>query len=241
MSPVYKIKVYKNYSYNGEIGSVSDNEDIWVVSNLGDVWQIVYKVNGGGYKMGWVPYWDCLEKTKPRPKPNPTPNPIINPVVRTSPISNEWRMPVNTDDKNYRKWGAKRGDGKLHVGADYFCKDYKALAVASGVVYKTGYQKANGNFIIIKHNLDGRNVYSFYAHLAGYYVKEGQNVKAGDEIGKIGNTGTGSNGITHIHFALASAPSQTGGYYGYLEFNPRNNKAGIFYNPAYVFNNKHLP
>lgn len=88
MSPDYKIKVYKNYSYNGEIGSVWGNEDIWVVSNLGDVWQIIYKVNTGGYKMGWVPYWDCLEK--PRPKPNPTPNPIVNPVVRTSPISNGW-------------------------------------------------------------------------------------------------------------------------------------------------------
>ena len=62
MSPDYKIKVYKNYSYNGEIGSVWGNEDIWVVSNLGDVWQIVYKVSSGGYKMGWVPYWDCLEK-----------------------------------------------------------------------------------------------------------------------------------------------------------------------------------
>ncbi len=62
MSPDYKIKVYKNYSYNGEIGSVWGNEDLWVVSNLGDVWQIVYKVDSGGYKMGWVPYWDCLEK-----------------------------------------------------------------------------------------------------------------------------------------------------------------------------------
>ena len=88
MSPDYKINVYKNYSYNGTIGSVWGNEDIWVVSNLGDVWQIVYKVDSGGYKMGWVPYWDCLEK--PRPKPNPTHNPIINPVDRTSPISNGW-------------------------------------------------------------------------------------------------------------------------------------------------------
>ena len=67
MSPSYKINVYKNYSYKGTIGSVWGNENIWVVSNLGDVWQIVYKVNSGGYKMGWVPYWDCLEKPKPTP------------------------------------------------------------------------------------------------------------------------------------------------------------------------------
>lgn len=75
MSPTYRVKVYKNYAYNGEIGSVSDNEDLWVVSNLGDVWQIVYKVNSGGYKMGWVPYWDCLQK--------PIKNPIVKPISRT--------------------------------------------------------------------------------------------------------------------------------------------------------------
>ena len=67
MSPSYKVNVYKNYSYNGTIGSIWGNEDIWVVSNLGDVWQIVYKVNNGGYKMGWVPNWDCLVKPAPSP------------------------------------------------------------------------------------------------------------------------------------------------------------------------------
>ena len=169
-------------------------------------------------------------------------------LVRRNPAPQitEWRIPVNSDDKNYFKWGGRRSrDGKLHVGADYFCNDYKALAVASGTVYKTGYQKANGNYIIIKHRLDGRDVYSFYGHLAGYYVRAGQAVKAGDVIGKIGATGTGSNGITHIHFALTSVPSNTGGYYGYLYFNANNNKTayqnGYFYNPVYVFKNKHLP
>ncbi len=82
MSPTYKINVYKNYSYNGTIGSVWGNEDIWVVSNLGDVWQIVYKVNSGGYKMGWVPYWDCLERKKPVPSP--------------SPVINSWDKKVGT-------------------------------------------------------------------------------------------------------------------------------------------------
>ena len=78
MSPKYTIKVYKNYSYNGTIGSVWGNADLWVVSNLGDVWQIVYKLDKGGYKMGWVPYWDCLEKQKPKPTP------ILNPIIKTA-------------------------------------------------------------------------------------------------------------------------------------------------------------
>ncbi len=80
MSPSYKVNVYNNYSYNGTIGSIWGNENIWVVSNLGDVWQIVYKVNNGGYKMGWVPYWDCLEK--------PVSNPVVKPVTRTQTVNN---------------------------------------------------------------------------------------------------------------------------------------------------------
>jgi len=104
MSPQYKINVYKNYSYNGTIGSVWGNEDIWVVSNLGDVWQIVYKVTGGGYKMGWVPYWDCLEKKSnptSRPTPNPTPNPIISPVSRAQPAKRSVYVYTDSSLTNY--------------------------------------------------------------------------------------------------------------------------------------------
>ena len=85
MSPSYKVNVYKNYSYNGTIGSVWGNEDIWVVSNLGDVWQIVYKVNTGGYKMGWVPYWDCLVKPIP---------PVPTPIQRTTDNAQYWNGKV---------------------------------------------------------------------------------------------------------------------------------------------------
>lgn len=79
MAPAYRVKVYKNYAYNGDIGWIENNEDIWVVSNLGDVWQIVYKVNSGGYKMGWVPYWDCLQK--------PVSRPVVQPVTRPQTVT----------------------------------------------------------------------------------------------------------------------------------------------------------
>ena len=105
MSPTYRVKVYKNYSYKGEIGSVSDNEDLWVVSNLGDVWQIVYKVNSGGYKMGWVPYWDFLEK--------PIKNPIVQPVSRNQIVTN--RMQYLSQNLNGYKNNTKyTGSGQCY-------------------------------------------------------------------------------------------------------------------------------
>lgn len=52
-----------------------------------------------------------------------------------------------------------------------------------------------GKHIIIDH---GDNITSLYGHLDKIYVFEGQEVKIGDEIGKMGSTGwsTGS----HLHF-----------------------------------------
>jgi hypothetical protein len=92
MAPNYRVNVYRNYEYKGTIGSVSNNEDVWVVSNLGDVWQIVYKVNSGGYKMGWVPYWDCLQK--------PVTNPVVKPVARSQTVTNPKTEMVTTSVAN---------------------------------------------------------------------------------------------------------------------------------------------
>ena len=57
-SPKNNTYVYKNPSHQNNIGSFWGNEPITVVSDSGNSRQVIYKINGG-YKMGWVPYWDC--------------------------------------------------------------------------------------------------------------------------------------------------------------------------------------
>ncbi len=56
-----------------------------------------------------------------------------------------------------------------------------------------------GNYIVIKH---AENEYSLIAHLQQYsiIVNEGQNVKYGDIIGKVGNSGNSTE--PHIHFQV---------------------------------------
>ncbi len=54
-----------------------------------------------------------------------------------------------------------------------------------------------GNYITIKHT-DG--VYSRYAHLDAVYVKMGQRVYAGNQIGTIGTSGR--VGAPHLHFEI---------------------------------------
>lgn len=103
------------------------------------------------------------------------------------------------------QFGLKRiVNGKLqpdyfHSGIDYaggLGSPVKAAAPGSVILARSGY-KLHGNVICIDH---GQGVVSFYLHLSRMLVKEGDTVKAGEVIGKIGQTGR-ANG-PHLHFSL---------------------------------------
>lgn len=88
-------------------------------------------------------------------------------------------------------WNSKQGG-----------KNVPVYAADDGVVYSTKDNdksgKSWGNFVKIKHN-DG--TYTLYAHLKdGIKVKTGQNVKQGDQIGNMGNTGDSKG--NHLHYEV---------------------------------------
>lgn len=93
--------------------------------------------------------------------------------------------------------------------SNYGGKNAPIYASADGIVYstndndKTG--KSWGNYVKISH---GNNEYTLYAHLKdGLCVSKGQNVKQGDLIGYIGNTGR-SDG-NHLHFEFYKGGAST--------------------------------
>ncbi|MBD3189570.1 MAG: peptidoglycan DD-metalloendopeptidase family protein [Candidatus Heimdallarchaeota archaeon] len=63
---------------------------------------------------------------------------------------------------------------------------------------------ASGNYIVLKH---GQEEYSFYAHVqeGSLKVKKGDQVKQGQIIGKLGNSGNSTG--PHLHFQLMDKPS----------------------------------
>lgn len=63
------------------------------------------------------------------------------------------------------------------------------LAAASGTVIETGYTPAYGNYIIIGHNEAGTTA-THYRHCDTITVQRGQQVKVGQQIGTVGQTGT---------------------------------------------------
>ncbi len=91
--------------------------------------------------------------------------------------------------------------GKHHDGIDIYGTGHGSpiFAVHDGTVYRTNYntKASTGIAVYIDH---GNNYYTIYMHLSKILVKEGQKVKKGQQVGKMGNTGNSYG--THLHLAV---------------------------------------
>jgi hypothetical protein len=96
-----------------------------------------------------------------------------------------------------------KGKRQFHKGVDLAKSgSVPILAAAAGKVVRTGPLGTYGNIIIIRHNIDGKEHETNYAHLRdnSIKVKIGDLVKQGQVIALMGNTG-GSTG-QHLHFEI---------------------------------------
>ena len=97
------------------------------------------------------------------------------------------------------------------------CSGYAVYAVEDGVVHIDDYKKSNGQ-ITIKHTkklvtTNGAvytTWYSTYAHMTNITVKEGDTVKKGQQIGKVGNVGNSKG--AHLHFSMSSGNNNSKWY-----------------------------
>lgn len=101
-----------------------------------------------------------------------------------------------------------------HSGTDFGAGDGAEVAsIADGVVaYVENFPNnvlgtgdvahSAGTHIMIKHNIDGQEVYSLYAHLQynSIPLKAGDSVARGQLVGKVGNTGMST--AAHLHLGI---------------------------------------
>jgi murein DD-endopeptidase MepM/ murein hydrolase activator NlpD len=134
----------------------------------------------------------------------------------------EDRFFVGTVGKTWESgtFGCVRSDGwQIHEGIDIRCLQRDkhgeptdpVMATADGTVayINTRPSLSNyGNYIILRHHIEGLEIYSLYAHLQSVRdgLKIGQAVKAGEPIAIMGHTANTHQGISkdraHVHFEL---------------------------------------
>jgi murein DD-endopeptidase MepM/ murein hydrolase activator NlpD len=117
-------------------------------------------------------------------------------------LGGDLRMPVNgwkssnfgnRYDPYYRVW-------QLHAGTDFAAGGGTPIhAAAGGRVVQTGWYGGYGNYTCINHGRrDGRSFSTCYGHQSKILVYEGEYVRRGEVIGRVGTTGA-STGY-HLHF-----------------------------------------
>lgn len=129
-------------------------------------------------------------------------------------------------------YGNRQPDGLPHAGQDYGYSDWRGnvfpevFAAADGVVLFAGDSRAlgwpnefyinpdfdrsdnvdqsAGNLVVIGHSQNGVNFVTGYGHLESVWVRGGQTVRAGNQIGVTGDTGYSFG--KHLHFFLMFKP-----------------------------------
>lgn len=171
----------------------------------------------------------------------------------------KWEYPMESPKCSWRgyeeetwSWSeAEFCDGRdrdYHLGLDLYSTvgNTDIYAAADGVVvYSSGsgdLNDGNGYHVIIEHDFGGETVYSLYSHLANWkeLPEEETEVKVGEKIGTMGNTG--NSGGAHLHFAVFSTYKRSPlGRATYFTGDKTVYDGQTFYNPKYIVENDKLP
>jgi murein DD-endopeptidase MepM/ murein hydrolase activator NlpD len=90
------------------------------------------------------------------------------------------------------------GARTMHGGTDFAAPlGSPARGMMGGRVLEVSYDELNGNIVRIDH---GNGLVGSYAHLQGADVREGQEITAGQNIGRVGSTGRSTG--PHLHVTM---------------------------------------
>jgi murein DD-endopeptidase MepM/ murein hydrolase activator NlpD len=147
----------------------------------------------------------AVASDEPVPGPRaPEPSPAVDAKLEVGP--NGVAIPVV---------GVKAGDlldtftqaragGRPHDAIDIMAPHgTPVVAAAPGTVEKLFFSQGGGGITAYVRSTDGLWTY-YYAHLQDYAqgLREGQNVRIGEPIGRVGSTGNANPAGPHLHFAI---------------------------------------
>lgn len=110
-----------------------------------------------------------------------------------------WACPVQGAKRFNNDWSAFRHGNRLHMGNDVFAARGTPVVapVAGRVEVRNG---GLGGLAFFLHGTDGVRYYG--AHLDRLEVQMNQQVKAGQRLGTVGNSGNARSTPAHLHFEI---------------------------------------
>jgi murein DD-endopeptidase MepM/ murein hydrolase activator NlpD len=127
---------------------------------------------------------------------------VVQPVTQIKPLI----IPVAgvRPDQLIDTFTASRSEGRAHEAIDIMAPaETPVLAAADGQIQKL-WQSELGGISIYQLSGDQKLIF-YYAHLARYAdgLTEGKQVRQGDVIAYVGDTGNAGAGNYHLHFSIA--------------------------------------
>ncbi|MCP2326734.1 murein DD-endopeptidase MepM/ murein hydrolase activator NlpD [Hamadaea flava] len=124
--------------------------------------------------------------------------PVLRPGARLlTPVRNAWKSSDfgNRYDPYYHVW-------QLHAGVDLAADGGTPIyAAADGVVSYAGWAGGYGNYTCVRHGqARGKTMSTCYGHQSRILVSDGQRVRQGQLIGRVGTTGASTG--NHLHFEV---------------------------------------
>lgn len=131
---------------------------------------------------------------------------LLQSLSYTLEITSGPSLAFPTRSKSSKSIGSYWGDGRdqnarKHEGVDIFGPFRSpVLAIADGTITRVNENNLGGKVVWLRPK--GKNYTLYYAHLDEQIATEGEEVKLGDTLGLMGNTGNAKNTPTHLHFGI---------------------------------------
>jgi len=168
-------------------------------------------------------FWIWFYGSVPRPAPDVersgpvvtvksenTPPVVLAQQVQVAPSGLALPVVGIKPDQLVDTYDQARGAGRRHDAIDIMAGEGTPVIAASDGTIEKFFNSARGGLTIYERSPDQKWMY-YYAHLSAYApgLAEGQQVKRGQVIARVGHTGDASAAGPHLHFAINSmAPGE---------------------------------
>jgi murein DD-endopeptidase MepM/ murein hydrolase activator NlpD len=165
------------------------------------------------------------------PLSNPEPAPAAGLTPATAPTTPDLVLSLSTSgliipvagisaERLIDTYSASRSEGRTHNAIDIMApQGTPVVAATDGTVAKL-HDSNKGGISLYQFDASGQFIY-YYAHLMSYAagITEGKQIKRGEVIGYVGDTGNATPGSYHLHFGISKSNSP-GKWYGGTPINP---------------------